>query len=166
MGSSDFSSLPTPPELFRQFETGQLSREELQATMALHARALIEEMEDERKNPKRSYLERLRNAAAIRRWTRKFSRREIREVLNALGEVRDFPPAVLLWNASHGDVPLHCFVRMRREPVFRIKELVVEPMNAVITVEYGKASRKESTRETFCFRRDENWRFSLIERRS
>jgi len=45
----NFGTTPTPPQLFRQFERGDLSREELQSFMAIHARGLIDEMVEERK---------------------------------------------------------------------------------------------------------------------
>ena len=61
----NFNSYPTPPQLFRQFERGEISRDELHATLALHARSLIAEMVEAQKSPKTSYLERLRNQPAL-----------------------------------------------------------------------------------------------------
>lgn len=150
----NFGLLPTPPELFRQFERGEISREELQATMAVHARGLIEQMEDERKNPKTSYLERLRNFASARKLSRKHGSKTVREVLRALGQIEGFPPAQILWNAGHTDVPLHCFFRSRIEPVFRVTRLAVEPMKVEIDVEYGAHDKKLTTRESIVFQRN------------
>lgn len=160
----NFGSLPTPPELFRQFERGDISREELQATMALHARGLIDQMEEERQNPKTSYLERLRNFAAARKLARKHGSKAIREILTAMGLIEGFPPAQILWNAGHADVPLHCFFRSRLEPVFRITRLEVHPMKVAIEVEYGAHDKKKTTRETIRFQRNAMLALELEER--
>ena len=140
----NFGNLPTPPFLFRQFERGEISREELHATMALHARGLIDEMEKEYENPKTSYFERLRNFAAARRLIRKHGGSLIREVFSTLGRIEDFPPAQLLWNADHGDVPLHCFFRSRVEPVLRVRSMRVEPMSVELSIEYGPHDKNET----------------------
>ena len=162
----NFGNLPTPPRLFRQFERGEISREELQATMAMHARGLISEMEEDRKRPKTSYLERLRNFAAARKLAGKHGPRLVREIFAALGEIEGFPPAQILWNAGHADVPLHCFIRSRIEPVFRVRKLEVEPMEVSITVEYGAHDRKKTTRETIVLHRNALLELELAERRS
>lgn len=159
-----FGLLPTPPELFRQFERGEISREELHATMAVHARELITEMEEERRHPVAAYLERLRNQAAVRRLVRKHGAALVREVLAVLGRLENFPPAQLLWNADHGDMPLHCFVRSRTEPVFRIVRMEVEPMKVRLRVEYGAHRRDLTTRETIRLQRDALLNLELAER--
>ena len=161
----NFGTLPTPPQLFRQFELGEISREELQATMAIHARGLIDEMEDERKNPKTSYLERLRNYSAARRLAKKHGPKAIREVFSAMGRIDGFPPAQILWNAGHADVPLHCFIRSRKEPVFRVKRLELKPMRAEIDVEYGANKKTETSRETISFQRNAMLILELEERK-
>ena len=74
------SPVPTPPELFRLFESGELSREDLQAAMALHARRLIKEMVQARRNPVGAYLEQLRNRTAAARLARKHGADLVREV--------------------------------------------------------------------------------------
>lgn len=160
----NFGNLPTPPQLFRQFERGEISREELHATMALHARDLIGEMEEERRNPRTSYLERLRNFAAARRLVRKHGGALIREVFSTLGRIEGFPPAQLLWNAGHADVPLHCFFRMKTEPVFRVKSLLVEPMRIEIAMEYGPHDRDKTIRETVVLQRDARLQLEVAER--
>lgn len=161
-----FNSLPTPPDLFRQFEAGEISREELQATMALHARDLIEEMVEVRRNPVAAYLEQLRNQAAARKLVRRHGGSELREIFSALGSIPAFPPAQLLWNASHAQVPLHCFIRMRREPVFRIIQLEIQPMKASLRVEYGENARNRTTREKIILSRDARLCWELQERKS
>ncbi|MEC5125359.1 hypothetical protein VSU19_01245 [Verrucomicrobiales bacterium BCK34] len=159
-----FNSYPTPPHLFRQYENGEISREELQATMALHARGLIEEMEEANKNPKTSYLERLRNHAAVRKIVKKHGRAVLRESLAVLGDIADFPPAQILWNASHGSVPLHCFIRSRIEPVFRITRFDVQPMFLTMEVEYGAHAKDRTTRESFLLQRNAALKLELAER--
>lgn len=160
----NFNPYPTPPQLFRQFERGEISREELHASLALHARSLIAEMVEEKKNPKSSYLERLRNFAAARRLTSKHSSPRIREILGALGEIDGFPPAQILWNAAHADVPLHCFFRSKVEPVFRITRLEVQPMLVSLDVEYGAHDRSDTTRESILFQRNARLELELLDR--
>ncbi len=160
----NFNSYPTPPQLFRQFERGEISRDELHATLALHARSLIAEMVEAQKSPKTSYLERLRNFAAARRLAKKHGAARIREILGALGEIEGFPPAQILWNASHRDVPLHCFFRSRIEPVFRITRLDVRAMSVSIEVEYGAHDRTKTTREAILFQRNARLELELADR--
>ncbi|MDF1813449.1 MAG: hypothetical protein P1V20_14725 [Verrucomicrobiales bacterium] len=160
-----FSSLPTPPALFRQFENGEISREELQATMALHARDLIEEMVETRKNPVAAYVERLRNQAAVRKLAGKHTSALLREVFSAMGEIPGFPPAHLLWNASHRQMPLHCFIRMKHEPVFRVTKMDVSPMKVSVQVEYGQHDKDKTTRELIVLHRNPTFKFELLERR-
>ena len=159
-----FNSYPTPPQLFRQFERGEISREELQATMSLHARGLIDEMLEANKNPRFSYLERLRNLSAANKLSRRHGSATIREIFAALGQIDGFPPAQILWNANHSDVPLHCFIRSRIEPVFRVKRIEVEPMNVLIEVEYGAHDKRKTTREVITLQRDAMLRLELKER--
>ena len=160
-----FSSLPTPPVLFRQFENGEISREELQATMAVHARDLIEDMVEVRQNPMAAYMEKLRNQSAIRKLSRKHGSSLLREVLTALGEIPGFPPAHLLWNASHRQMPLHCFVRMRQEPIFRVTKMDVKPMQVTVQVEYGASSKTAMTREVIVLYRDQRFKLELQDRK-
>ncbi len=159
-----FNSFPTPPELFRQFDRGEISREELQATMALHARGLIVEMDEVRSNPVSAYAERLRNRAAVRRLAKKHGSALLREVLVTLGRIDGFPPAQILWNAGHLDMPLHCFFRTRHEPVFRIAKMEVSSMKICLNIEYGAHKSKETTRETILLQRDCRMNLELEER--
>ncbi|HEY1120314.1 MAG TPA: hypothetical protein VGE67_01885, partial [Haloferula sp.] len=112
--------LPTPSQIIASFERGEIERDELHAMMALHARELIREMEEDYQNPAAAWIESLLARRATGRLVRRHGARVVREVLVAIAEVPDFPPARYLWNAGHADVPLHCFFRMRRDPVFRI----------------------------------------------
>lgn len=132
--------------------------------MAVLARDLIDEMEDANQNPKTSYLERLRNFAAVRKLAKGHGTKLVREVLMALGEIEGFPPAQILWNAGHKDVPLHCFIRSKIEPVFRIKRMDVQPMEITLDVEYGAHDKKKTTRETIVLERDAMLTLSLRER--
>ena len=79
----------------------------------------------------------------------------------ALSELPDFPPVRFLWNASHPDVPLHCFLRIRREPVFRILQLGRRGEVVDVTVEHGEAGRGRGIRCSFVLRRDAEWRLKV-----
>lgn len=146
--------LPTPPQLFRMFARGAMSREELHEAMGEHQRALIEEMGEARYNPIAFYMEYVRGKALARKLVKKHGEAAVREVLAALGEVREFAPANLLWNADHWDVPLYCFFRAKREPVFRIVRLEIDQVTAEVSVEHGSARRGAAVREVFRMRRD------------
>jgi hypothetical protein len=160
----NFSAHPTPPQLFRRFERGEIDREQLHAGLAVHAREIIGEMEEEHRHPRRSYLERLRNFAAARRLAKRHGAARIREILAALGAIDGFPPAQILWNAGHSDVPLHCFFRMKIEPVFRIIRLEVQPMLVSLDVEYGAHDRSKTTRESILLQRNAQLGLELLDR--
>jgi hypothetical protein len=131
-------SLPSPDRLFAQFEKGEIERDELQAMMAIHARSLIAEMEEERLNPAAAMLDHLRNRRAASKWTRRHGQRLVRETFAALSELDDFPPSAHLWNALHPDVPLHCFFRTKRDPVFRVLKFDNDGHVITIHVEHGR----------------------------
>lgn len=150
--------IPTPNELFARFERGEIEREELHALMALHARELIGEMEEDYRNPAAAWMEGLLARRAAGRLTRRHGGRLVREVLIALGGVPDFPAVRHLWNAAHPDVPLHCFLRIRREPVFRILEMTHKSEDIMVVIEYGQAGRGKGTRRRFLLKRDDVWR--------
>ena len=150
--------IPTPGELFARFERGEIERDELHAMMAVHARELIAEMEEDRLNPAAAMIENLQSRRAAARLARRHGAGLLREILVALSEVPDFPPEKYLWNASHPDVPLYCFLRMRREPVFRIVEIHPNDGSIEVTTEHGSARRGLATRRTFILRRDARWR--------
>ncbi len=150
--------IPTPSQLVAQFERGELEREEFQALMAVHARDLIAEIEEDYQNPAAAWIESLLARQAAGRLVRRHGGRLIREVLVALAEVPGFPPARYLWNAAHPDVPLHCFLRIRRTPVFRILHLDHRQDSIEIVVEHGHAGRGRGTRRRFRLARDDRWR--------
>ncbi len=154
----------TPPQLFRLYESGQIERTQLHEAMASHARRLIGEMEEEYRNPIAATLERVRNRLAAARLVRRHGEPLLREVLSALAEVPDFPPALLLWNARHPDVPLHCFQRVSHPPVFRLLKLETVVSDAWVTVEYGERGDNRN-RERIALRRDRRGLFVWHSRR-
>jgi hypothetical protein len=155
--------IPTPNQLFAQYERGEIERGELHALLAVHARELIREMEEDHQNPAAAWIEGLLARQAVRSLVRRHGHRLLREVLVALSELPDFPPASYLWNASHPDVPLHCFLRIRREPVFRITRLVTRDQGVELIVEHGAAGRGRGTRQILMLRRDTQWRLKVVE---
>jgi hypothetical protein len=155
----------TPSQLFRLFARGQISREEFHAAMAEHAGLLIAEMEEEHRNPVAAYFERMRNRRLAARLVRRHGEAAIRAAFAALAETPDFPPARFLWNAWHWDVPLHCFLRSGREPVFRVLRFASKRMSAELVVEYGAPHDRRTTREGFTLNRDEHGKLTVRERR-
>ena len=148
----------TPAESFSRFERGEIDRDELHSLLALNARELIEEMEEDYQNPAAALLEYLLAKRALKRLLRRHGPGTIREVLVALSRLPDFPPARHLWNASHPDVPLHCFLRMRREPVFRIRQLRPSgDRGFIVSCEFGAVARGMATVQTITLTRDGNW---------
>jgi len=154
--------IPTPSEIFAQYERGEIEREEMHALMALNARELIAEMEEDRLNPAAALMEYLLCRRAAARLVRKHGGRLLREILHALSLERDFPPSRLLWNASHPDVPLHCFLRMRREPVFRVDSIAAKDGDVVVEVGYGSAEKGRTTKRTFTLRRGADWKLRVV----
>lgn len=155
--------IPTPSQLFARFERGEIDRDELQALMAMHARELIAEMEEDHQNPAAAWLETLLARRAMGKLTRRHGSKLIRDVLVALSEAPDFPPARFLWNASHPDVPLHCFLRMRRAPVLRIAGMDAGPEEVSVIIEHGDPGRGRASRRLFTLRRDDCWRLRVQE---
>lgn len=153
--------LPTPSQLFERFEKGEIERDELQALMAVHARELIAEMEEDSRNPAAAWIESLRARRAAGSLIRRHGSRLVREILIALSEVPDFPPSRHLWNADHPDVPIYCFLRMRREPVFRIHSIHLRQEDIEVAVEYGNAGKGQASRARFVLKRDERWRLRV-----
>lgn len=149
--------LPTPSQIIASFERGEIERDELHALMALHARELIREMEEDYQNPAAAWIESLLARRASSGLVRRHGARVLREVLVALADVPDFPPARFLWNAGHSDVPLHCFFRMRREPVFRVLSLEMRSGEIRVMVEYGDTA-KTKNRKTLLLERDDQWK--------
>ncbi|MBC8125990.1 MAG: hypothetical protein H8M99_02425 [Gloeobacteraceae cyanobacterium ES-bin-144] len=148
---------PTPSQLFVLFERGEIERDEFHALMAVHARELIAEMEEDYQNPAAAWIERLLAKRMAGSLVKRHGDRVFREVLVALAEIPDFPPAGLLWNASHPDLPLHCFLRIRRRPIFKILSIVAQADSIAVKVEFGDAKRDETTRRSFVLKRDASW---------
>jgi hypothetical protein len=160
----DLSTMP-PDRLFDLFERGEIDRETLQTLMALHARRLIEEIKEDHLNPAAAFVEHLRNVRATIKLVRRHGQRIIRDTLSVLAKEQQFPPSMLLWNASHPDVPLYCFIRMKREPVFRILRFVSEGSNVEIQVEHGRTNSPGGLkRETFILKRDASWNLHIASR--
>lgn len=123
---------PTPPQLFDDFETGKITRAQLHAGLAWHAEGLVEEIIEDHENPVAAWWDGMLARRAAARWTDRHGIWRIRHILAALAKVPDFEASRLLWNALHPDVPLHCFFRMRRQPVFQL--LRIENRNGLIRV--------------------------------
>jgi len=159
----DLSALP-PDRLFELFESGRIDRETLQALMAIQARQLIEEMDEDRQNPAAAFIEHLRNLRVAIKLARRHGQQVLRDVFSTLARMEGFPPTKLLWNASHAHVPLHCFFRTKREPVFRVLKLVNDGAVVRIEIEYGVRYPKAVHREAIVLKRDERWQLQVQER--
>jgi hypothetical protein len=145
--------LQTPRQLAARFERGEIDRSEFQSLMAIHARELIAEIEEDHQNPLAAWIESRLAKAAVKKLMRKHSEFRIREILTALSEAPGFPLAKHIWNAPHPDVPLHCFFRIRREPVFQILSIREEADVTEIHVEIFRSRN----RSRITLRRDPDW---------
>jgi len=162
----DLSTMP-PDRLFDLFERGDIDRETLQTLMALHARRLIEEIKEDHLNPAAAFVEHLRNVRATIKLVRRHGQKLIRDTLAAIAKTEQFPPSLLLWNASHPDVPLYCFIRMKREPVFRILQFSSDGPTVQIKVEHGRTKSPNGLKvETFSLKRDHAWNLHVVDRTS
>lgn len=150
-----------PPELFARFERGEIERDELQRLMAVHAREIIAEMEEDYRNPAAAWWEGMLARRAMHRLQRMHGARLIREVLLALSTA-DFPAARYLWNADHPDVPLHCFLRMKRKPVFRLLSLHERGRDCVVVFETDLPAGAKPVRHTLSLARDRYWMFRVV----
>lgn len=155
--------IPTPHEIFRRFERGEIEREEMQSLMALNARELIAEMEEDRLNPAAALIELLLCRRAASKWVRQLGGRLVREILQALAEVEDFPPARRLWNAAHPDVPLHCFFRIRREPVFYFYSVERRGDRFLVETRYGSQEKRKQEIRFFTLRRGPDWMLKVFD---
>ncbi|MGC4014215.1 MAG: hypothetical protein QM755_06800 [Luteolibacter sp.] len=161
----NLASLP-PDRLFELFESGTIDRETLQTLMALQARMLIREMEEDHLNPAAALMEHLRNLRAAIKLSRRHGQKLVRDALAALGRQTDFPPCIYLWNAIHPDVPLHCFFRTKREPVLRILKMATDGGIIRMEVEYGVKYPKAVHREMITLKRDAAWNLYVESRES
>lgn len=145
---------PNPLQLFRLFDAGRISPEDFRSAMAVHQRELIEEIEETSRDWAGAWLDQLWNRRATHKLVKKHGERLLREVLLALAEVDDFPPARWLWNAMHPHVPLHVFFRTRRAPLFRFAELEAAPQRVRVCVEHCARSDAAAIITQFTLRRD------------
>lgn len=139
---------PTPPQLFDEFDAGRITREQLHAGLAWHARGLVEEIIEAHSNPLATWWEGMLAKRAAARLAGRHGIWRVRHVLAALSRIPDFEPARYLWNALHADVPLHVFFRLRSQPVFRLLKIENQHGNLHARVEYEDADG-EIQRETF-----------------
>jgi hypothetical protein len=156
--------LRTPPQLFEDFESGLITREQLHAAMSFHAKGLIEEVIEAHENPLAAWWEGMLARKMASRLAARHGERRVRQVLPALADIPDFFPAQWLWNASHPDVPLFCFLRLRKEPVFRVVKIDSQAGVVHVTVEYGSAGKGEATRESFILRHCRTGGFEVADR--
>jgi len=153
--------LPNPHEIFASFEKGEIKREELQSLMALHARGLIHEMEEDYQNPAAAVIENLLARRAASKLIKRHGEKRVREILFCLSGKPNFPPAGYLWNADHPDLPLYCFLRMRRQPVFRLLEIEIAGRDVNVVVEHGSSKNAETLKETIRMVRDDHWKLKI-----
>jgi hypothetical protein len=142
----------TPPQIFEDYEAGRINRAELHAAMAEFAQPMIEDMIDAHGNPLANWWDSLLAKQVALRLTSRNGERRVREVLAALSEVPDFPPARWLWNAEHPDMPLFCFFRMRRHPLFRVKKIETIYGKIHVDLDYTHGPFRQVEREHFIFR--------------
>jgi len=153
--------LPNPHEIFASFEKGEIEREELQSLMALHARELIQEMEEDYQNPATALIENLLARRAASKLIKRHGEKCVREILFCLSGKPNFPPASYLWNANHPDLPLYCFLRMRRTPVFRLLEVEIAGRDVNVVVEHGSPKNAETRKEKIRMVRDDQWKLKI-----
>ncbi len=159
-------SVISPNKLFSEFESGRMSRQAFHAAMAVHARELIIEMEEARRNPMAAFSEFIRNRRTASNLARHHGETVLREVFVALADVPDFAPASLLWNADHRHVPLYCFIRMRHRPLFRVIAMESTLMQVSIEVEYQFGSASRPACEIFKLCRDCSGNMVVASRRA
>lgn len=148
--------LETPGQLAARYERGEIDRTEFQTLMAIHARELITEIEEDHQNPIAAWIETQLAVRSVKKLLRKNSAYQIREALTALSEAPGFPLAKYLWNAPHPDIPLHCFFRIRKSPTFQILSME----NIGDTVELEVEIYRLKNREHFTLTRDARWRLT------
>lgn len=148
--------LETPRQLVARFERGELDHMEFQALMSIHQRELIREIDEDHQNPLAAWLESRLARASVKKLLNSHTAFQIREVLIALSEVDGFPLAKYIWNAAHPDLPLHCFFRIRKEPVLQIISIRSEGN----TVEVHLEIHRNRNRQKITLTRDSQWRLS------
>lgn len=154
---------PNPLQLFRLLDSGRITAEDFRAAMLEHQQELIGEMEEAFSDPDGSWLDQIWNRRAVNKLTARHGEKLIREVLLALAEVEDFPPAKWLWNAMHPHVPLHVFFRSRRPPLFRFSAFEAAPQRVRLVVEHSGKGETEASTTQFVLRRDRSQRLWVEE---
>ncbi|TLD71047.1 hypothetical protein FEM03_09040 [Phragmitibacter flavus] len=129
-----------------------------------HSEQLIEEMVEVHQNPIAAWMEMLKNRRLAWRLARLHGEVLVREIFVALSELPKFPLANWLWNADRPLIPLYCFLRTRRDPIFRVIKIETAPFVVIAHIEYGNASSEKPTRERFSFDRDNVGRLQVIQR--
>ena len=129
---------------------------EFQTLMSIHQRELIQEIEEDHQNPMAAWLESRLAKSSLKRLLKKHSASQIREILVAISEADDFPLAKYIWNAPHPDIPLHCFFRIRRKPVFQILSIRSEGDTVEVHLEIHQVRNRLRINLT----RDSQWRLS------
>lgn len=159
-------SPPTPSQLFRLYELGKIGRNELLAAIDAYARFLLIEIQESRRLGPAAALEDALNRREAEKLAKEHGEEILREAFAALSDIPDFPPSGFLWNARHNDVPFHCFLRSRREPMFRIIHFHPLPMMITIDVEHGGGKSHPRLRERFTLRRDRRGELHVESRRA
>jgi hypothetical protein len=152
--------LIAPNRLLAWYRSGKITRVQWLEGMRQQFLLALLEIEEDRSDPHRAMLETWRCKTAARRLLKNSSEAELREVFVALSEIDDFAPATYLWNADQRDIPLHCFLREKREPVLRFRKMDISRLRAKLIIEYGGRKASQRVRETIVLRRD--WRGSLM----
>jgi hypothetical protein len=155
-------AIPTPNQLFRQFDLGQISREQLREGMELHAKLILAEVEENRVNPVVAFMDQVQCKRLAAKLSRQHTEETVREALAALAEIPDFPPATLVWNADHELVPLECFFRIRRTPIFHVVGMKVEPQQVVMQIDHG--TKEALHKEEVTLRRNRQGKLSYVTR--
>ncbi|MEP2774401.1 MAG: hypothetical protein ABJM75_04695 [Luteolibacter sp.] len=146
--------LETPGQLATRYERGEIDRTEFQTLMAIHARELITEIEEDYQNPIAAWIETQLAMRSVKKLLRQNSAYQVREALTALSEAPGFPLAKYLWNAPHPDVPLHCFFRIRKSPTFQILSMHAKGSTLELHVEIYRPRN----RERILLKRDAHWK--------
>ena len=154
------ANLISPHRLLKLYRAEKITRAQWLAGMRMHFLLALKEIEENRSEPKRAIMESWRCKNAARRLLRGHTQSELREVFMALSDLDDFPPATYLWNADQLDVPLHCLLREKNEPVLRFPEVQIRRLTADLVIEYGGLKKKDRTREKISLRRD--WRGTMV----
>ena len=130
--------------------------------MAVHARLILAEVEEVRTNPVVAFMDQVLCKRLAAKLAKAHTEETVREVLVALADIPNFPPASLVWNADHELVPLECFFRIKRGPVFHITQMKVEPQQVTVQLEHG--SKSAVRREEVVLRRSRQGKLSYVTR--